>query len=488
MLIHLQIRDFAIVECLELEFEQGMSAVTGETGAGKSIIVDALGFLLGDRADSTVVRHGAEQADISGVFDLNQLPEARAWLIAHELATAESTCHLRRVISAKGRSRAYIAGTLQPLQRLQEFSEHLVDIHGQHEHQSLLKKDLQRQLLDDYADNTTLVTELNGCHQHWRDLGRQLTALHRASAERNERLHLLRYQVQELEALALRAGELAELEEEHVRLANAGRLLESCQRALGWLYENDELSSQGLLSQASQEIEALSQVDTRLDPIHELLTNALIQIQEASDELRRYLNRLELDPSRLEWLEQRLDQIHSLARKHRVPPEELPILLERLRLELDTIENNELQQEHLERQLEETLACYHRCAETLSLRRRDAATALASKVSAAMQDLGMPGGSFEIALERQDKPGPQGAETIEFLVSANPGQPLRPLTKVASGGELSRISLAIHVIAARSARIPTLIFDEVDTGIGVNRQVGVEFDPRPIVAEVPVVG
>jgi DNA repair protein RecN (Recombination protein N) len=466
MLIHLQIRDFAIVECLELELEQGMSAVTGETGAGKSIIVDALGFLLGDRADSTVVRHGAEQADISGMFDLSQLPEAHAWLIEHELTNAEPICHLRRVISSKGRSRAYIDGTLQSLQRLQEFGEHLVDIHGQHEHQSLLKKDLQRQLLDDYADNTMLLMELNGYYQHWRALGRQLTALRQAGAERNERLHLLRYQVQELEALALRAGELAELEKEHVRLANAGRLLESCQRALGWLYENDEISTQGLLSQASQEIEALSHIDTRLNPINELLTNAVIQIQEASDELRHYLNRLELDPGRLEWIEQRLDQIHNLARKHRLAPEELPILLERLQRELDTVANSELQQEHLERQLEETLASYDRCAATLSVRRADAAAALAGKVSAVMQNLGMPGGSFEIVLERQVKPGAQGAETVEFLVSANPGQPLRPLIKVASGGELSRISLAIQVIAARSARIPTLIFDEVDTGIG----------------------
>jgi DNA repair protein RecN (Recombination protein N) len=465
MLTQLQIRDFAIVEHLELDLEGGMSTLTGETGAGKSIVVDALGLLLGDRADSSVVRHAAERADISAVFDLSLLPEVRAWLAERELGSGQE-CHLRRVISRYGRSKAYIDGIPQPLQVLRELGEQLVDIHGQHEHQSLLKRELQRQLLDDYAGNQELLTELAGHYETWRQRRRKLEALRQAGQERDARLDFLRFQVQELQALHLQAGELAALDEEQRRLANAGRLLESCQRALGWLYENDELAVQGLLNQTLHEVVALSSVDARLAPVGELLNSVLIQVREASDELRQYLQQLDLDPARLEWVEQRLAAIHTLARKHRQRPEELPAWLERLQRELEELDHSELHQAQLEQQAEQALQTYSRNAEMLGKRRAEAAAVLAEKVSAAMQGLGMPEGRLAIDLEHQDKPSPQGLETVEFLVSANPGQPLRPLSKVASGGELSRISLAIQVIAAHSARIPTLIFDEVDTGIG----------------------
>jgi DNA repair protein RecN (Recombination protein N) len=464
MLTQLQIRDFVIVEQLELELDPGMSTLTGETGAGKSIVIDALSLLLGDRGDSSVVRQGAERTDISAVFDLSQLPEARAWLAERELDSGQE-CHLRRVISRNGRSKAYIDGIPQPLQVFKELGEQLVDIHGQHEHQSLLKRDLQRQLLDDYADNQALLTELAGHYETWRERRRKLETLRQASQERDARLDFLRFQVNELQALNLQEGELAALDEEQRRLANADKLLASCQRALGCLYE-DEVSAHGLLTQTLHEVTALSVLDTRLAPVSELLNAALIQVQEASDEVRQYLQQLDLDPARLEWVEQRLAAIHSLARKHRQPPAELPAWLERLQRELEELDNSELHQEQLEQQAEQALQAYSRNAELLSKRRAEAAVVLAEKVSAAMQGLGMPGGRFAIQLERQTKPSSQGLEMVEFLVSANPGQPLRPLNKVASGGELSRISLAIQVIAAHSARIPTLIFDEVDTGIG----------------------
>jgi len=465
MLVHLQIRDFAIVEYLELDFSAGMCALTGETGAGKSIMIDALGLLLGDRADSAVVRHGAERAEVSAMFDLQDLPAARAWLAERDLA-AEEECHLRRVVNASGRSRAYIAGSPQPLQAIKEFGELLVDIHGQHEHQSLMKRDAQRQLLDDYAGCEPLLTELAGYFRQWRDLRRKLDALRQAGDERNARLDLLRYQVQELRALDLKHDELAELDEEHRRLANAGRLLDACQQALGRLYDDEDLSAQRLLSLSLQELQSLCEFDTRLAAAVELINGALIQVDEASNELRHYSEQIELDPSRLNWVEQRLADIQTLARKHRCTPEELPALLERLESELADLDNSDLRQEQLARELEAAFAEYQRCAEALGERRRAAAAELAVKVSEAIGGLGMPGGRFEISLEPLEKPTPTGLENVEFLVSANPGQPPRALGRVASGGELSRISLAIQVIAARSARIPTLIFDEVDTGIG----------------------
>ncbi len=465
MLTYLQIRDFVIVDALELDLAPGMSAMTGETGAGKSIMVDALGLLLGDRADSGIVRQEARQADIGAVFDLDRLPAAKAWLRERDLDDGDE-CHLRRVISRQGRSRAYINGALQPLQALKQFGELLVDIHGQHEHQSLLKRDVQRQLLDDYAGNQDLLAELKEHYQRWHRLRQTLESLRQTGDERNARLDLLRYQVRELEALDLKEGELSGLEAEHLRLANAGRLLETCQQALGWLYEDEPVSAQSLLSQSLRGVEDLLALDVRLAPIGELLNTALIQVREASDELRHYAHGVELDPERLAWVEQRLADIHDLARKHRVVAEELPALLAGLREELEAIDNSELRQEALERELAEAFGSYSHRAERLSERRAAAAAELADRIGGAMTGLGMPGGRCEIALEPLGKPSPNGLETVELLVSMNPGQPFRPLTKVASGGELSRISLAIQVIAAQGANIPTLIFDEVDTGVG----------------------
>jgi len=466
MLTQINIRNFAIVDHLELELTAGMSALTGETGAGKSIIVDALALLLGDRGDNSVIRHGAEKAEISAVFDFGALPVARAWLADRDLANEDNECHVRRVINRGGRSRAYISGTPQPLQVLKELGNYLVDIHGQHEHQSLLRRDAQRQLLDDYAGNTALLNEVAGHYQRWRDLEQQLTALRQADAQRDARMDQLRYQIDELRVLDLRAGEMAELEAEHRRLAHAGRLLETCQRAQDRLYDNEEVSVQILLSQVQQELNALITLDGQLSAPAELINAALIQVQEASDELRRYTQVLELDPQRLAGLEQRLAEIHRLTRKHRVEADELPELLQRMEHELDSLEHRDLHEEQLEKEQAQAFQAYSDSAAVLNKQRTVAATELAEQISAAMQGLGMPGGRFAITLEPLTRPSPTGLENVKFLVSANPGQPLKPLRRVASGGELSRISLAIQVLAAHSARIPTLIFDEVDSGIG----------------------
>ncbi len=465
MLIQLRIRDFAIVEDLDLDLAAGMTAVTGETGAGKSILVDAIGLLLGDRADSSVIRHGAERTDLSALFDLDALPAARAWLAERDL-DRDQECQLRRVVARTGRSRSYINGIPQPTQALRELGEWLVDIHGQHEHQSLLRREAQRQLLDDYAGNQGLVAELDANYQTWNRLRRELRDLRQAASERDARLDILRYHLRELAALNLAEGEVAELESEQRRLAHASQLLDTGQQLLSWLTEGDEDAIADRLNQSLRELDALSRLDARLAPVSELLNAALIQIQEASGELRGYVQDLDLDPEHLAQVEQRLAAAHQLARKHRVTAEELPALRARLETEMDSLEHSETRLEKLQQAVEDALTAYHADAERLSERRAAAARELGERVSAALTGLGMPGGRFAIVLERLDKPMPAGLETVEFQVSANPGQPVRPLAKVASGGELSRISLAIQVITAHAARIPTLIFDEVDTGIG----------------------
>ncbi len=465
MLTQLRIRDFAIVEDLDLELAPGMTAVTGETGAGKSILVDAIGLLLGDRADSDVIRHGAERADLSALFDLDALPAARAWLAEHDL-DSDRECQLRRVVARAGRSRSYINGIPQPTQALRELGEWLVDIHGQHEHQSLLRREAQRQLLDDYAGNQKLMAALDANFQTWNRLRRELRDLRQAASERDARLDILRYHLRELVALNLAEGEVVGLEREQRRLAHASQLLDTGQRLLDGLTESDETSIAERLDHCLRELDVLSRLDARLVPVGEMLSTALIQIQEASGELRAYVQGLDLDPEHLARVDQRLAAADQLGRKHRVTAEELPALRARFEAELDALEHSETRLEELQQGVKTARATYQACADRLSELRAAAARELGERVSSALAGLGMPGGRFTIALERLDQPTPVGLEAVEFQVSANPGQPLRPLSKVASGGELSRISLAIQVITAHAARIPTLIFDEVNSGIG----------------------
>ena len=467
MLTHIHIWNFAIVERLDLPLEDGLTVLTGETGAGKSILLDALGLALGDRADTSVIRHGAEKAEISVTFSTHDAPEAEAWLQEHELDSA-GECIIRRVIAANGPSKAFINGKPAPAASLRELGEMLVDLHGQHEHQSLLRREAQRQLLDDFAGHGSLLGELAEAFHDWRDRQAELDRLRQAASERDDRLELLRYQVRELEELNLAEGELAELEAEHRRLANASGLLETGQRVLLTLDGDDPACAASLLAGGLHDVGEMRETDPQLDGVVELLDSAVIQAREAASELRHYLDGLELDPERLAWLEQRLAAITDLARKHHCAPEELPALLPRLQAELAELEQAEVRAGNLQAEVDAALAAYRKLAEKLGKGRRRAAKKLGEAVTESMQTLGMEGGRFEVDVVplESDTPAATGLERIEFRVSANPGQPVRPLAKVASGGELSRISLAIQVITARDSRIPTLIFDEVDVGIG----------------------
>lgn len=466
MLTHLHIRDFAIIDELELDLTAGMTALTGETGAGKSILADALGLALGDRADSGVVRHGRERAEISASFDITALVPLQTWL-AEQGLDADGECVVRRLITSEGRSRGFINSQAVPMLTLQQLGEWLVDIHGQHEHQSLLRREVQRELLDDYAEHGPLLSELTACFQRWKSLNEQLTQLRAAADSRDARLDLLRYQVNELDVLAPGEGEIAQLEEEHRRLHHAQRLLDTSQQVLDQLYENDGALVSGL-NQQTHELEQLLRYDPRLAPPLQLMREAAIQLNEAAGELRAYLAGLELDPHRLIQVEERLNSLHDFARKHRVQPEELPALHARLREELATLQNSGAQLENLAVEARRQQDHYRQLAQRLSTGRAEAAQTLSTAVTNRLPELGMPGGCFSIVLNARadDDFAPTGMEQVEFQVSANPGQPPRPLAKVASGGELSRISLAIQVVTSRCLRVPTLVFDEVDVGIG----------------------
>jgi len=466
MLLALHIRDFAIIEELEVEFSPGMSALTGETGAGKSILLGALGLLLGDRADAASVRHGSERAEIGAAFDLSTCPAARDWLLAHDVDSGED-CQLRRVISREGRSRAYINASPVPVAALRELGEHLVDIHGQHEHQSLLRRDLQRRLLDNHGGHQPLLDRLKALHQDWNESRRAIRELVGNDQDRDTRLEFLRFQLQELDTLAPRAGETEELHTELARLSNAGNLIETCRSHLQRLYEDDD-SAHDRLGRAAEDLAAVAELDAAFKDAGELFNTALIQLQEGIEQLRGCEERLELDPERLQWVEQRLDALHGTARKHRIEAEQLADFHQRLLADIDALEQADQKLVALETRQAELEQDYRQTAQQLHKKRRKTAARIATQVTEAMQTLGMQGGRFDILVSDTGKDTfpEHGTDSIEFLVSANPGQPLQALGKVASGGELSRISLAIQVVAARDTDIPTLIFDEVDSGIG----------------------
>ncbi len=467
MLTQIHIWNFAIVESLDLEFDTGLTVLTGETGAGKSILLDALGLALGDRADSSVIRHGSDKAEISVSFSTNDAPQANAWLLEHEMQS-DDECIIRRTVSRKGSSRAFINGIPSTVQQLRELGEMLVDLHGQHEHQSLLQKEVQRNLLDDYADHKDLMTKVSQGYQQWQQLDKEFARLSKANDDRDSRLELLRYQVQELESLDLQKNETEKLEQELKRLSNASQLLQTTQSIIDRLDENEQHAVSTTMSQSANDLTDLIRVDEKLAPIAELLNTAIIQTQETVSELRHYLDSLELDPERLSEVEQRITDIHNLSRKHRVEPETLVELLPELQKELQDLEQADIKLVDLEKQITAAKTRYEKAAKKLSASRNKTAKLLSSKISDAMQGLSLQGGQFKaecIALDEKHWSA-TGAENIEFLVSANPGTPIKALNKVASGGELSRISLAIQVITAQAARIPTLIFDEVDVGIG----------------------
>ena len=467
MLVTLQVRDFAIVDRIEVEFEPGMTVLTGETGAGKSILVDALGLVLGERGSGKLVRAGAKRAEFSADFDVSTLAGARAWLEEQALDD-DDACLLRRVISNDGRSRAFINGNAVPVQQLKTLGELLIDIHGQHFHQSLGRRSVQRDLLDHYGGLQDLRAQTAGAFAEWKSLLERLRALQGADADRESRVDLLSFQLQELDSLGARSGEYRELRTEAQRLANSGRLAEGTARAIDVLSDNDAGNVASLLAAAERAVQGLVPFDESLAPIAELLDSAGIQVAEAADSLRRYGDSIDMDPHRQDLVEQRLDSMQSIARKHRSEPDELVALRERLHAELDELTHAEERGRELEQAALDAESAYRQCAAELSRLRKAAARKFAASVTDTMAGLGMPGGQFDIAL------GPlaagaeraSGVDDIEFLISANPGQPPMPLSRVASGGELSRMSLSIQVIASDGSTIPTMVFDEVDSGVG----------------------
>lgn len=467
MLVHLSVHNYAIVEHLDLELDRGMSVISGETGAGKSIMLDALGLTLGDRADSGVVRPGADKADILASFDLGDIPEAHTWLAERDLAT-DGPCILRRVITAEGRSRGYINGTPCPLGDLKALGELLIDIHSQHEHQSLLKVDTHRRLLDEYAGAQELSRQVNLAAQRWKQTRSELERLASQGDEQRARHQLLSYQLEELENLGLGDNELEQLEQDHKALTNAEGLLAACRQVIEQCSESD---AGNVLSALTSSLSRLSGVQGQPGPLNEaanLLASAQIQVEEAVGELNRFLDHFEADPQRQQQLEERLDTIYTLARKHRIHPSELPAMQQQLFDELEGLNADDQATERLSEELAAYGRHYQEKAAELSTRRQKAAAKLSKAVEKEMQLLGMPGGRFSIQLQENTSADPNGngLEQVEFLVSANPGQPIKALAKVASGGELSRISLAIQVITAQTSRVPTLVFDEVDVGIG----------------------
>ena len=467
MLVNLQVRDFAIVDRIEVEFEPGMTVLTGETGAGKSILVDALGLVLGERGGSKLVRSGARRAEFAAEFDVSDLPPARAWLEEQAL-DADDQCLLRRVIRSDGRSRAFINGNAVPVQQLKTLGEMLIDIHGQHFHQSLGRRAIQRDLLDHYGGLLKLREQTAGAFAQWKSLLERLEVLRTADADRASRVDLLTFQLQELESLDARSGEYPELQAEAQRLANRGRLAEGVATALDGLTDNDSGNVASMLAAAERSLQGLVEFDAELSAVVELLDSARIQVAEASDTLRRYGDSIDMDPGRQDLVEQRLDSMQSIARKHRVEPAELPELRARLGAELDELTHAEERGRELEQEAQAAENRYRELGGKLSQRRKAAAHKFEGSVSDAMAGLGMPGGRFEIAVEplADGAERASGLDDLEFLISANPGQPAMPLSKVASGGELSRMSLSIQVIASDGSTIPTMVFDEVDSGVG----------------------
>lgn len=464
MLKHLSIKDFVIVDRVELDFMPGFTVLTGETGAGKSILIDALTLALGERGDANQIRHGCERAEINVTFDIGSLPALQQWLDEHDLQGDPDSCLMRRVIESGGRSRNYLNGHAVTLQQLRTAGEYLVAIHSQHAHQALLQKDAQRELLDAFAGCAGLAHTVREAYQHWQDCRQQRVALEQRAAESHDKRAQLEWQLQELTALNFTLPEWQTLQIDHGRLSHVAALLAAADRSVEVLSE----SEQAVLAQinnVSHQLQNLLEYDGALKTITDLLDAAQIQLQESVYELKHYRQRLDLDPQALHDVEQRLSSVHAAARKFRVNVEELPVLLESITQQLATLGSN-ADIGHLLDLEAAAQSEYRQHAQVLSGIRQQAAQELSRKVSAAMQTMAMAGGKFSVALIPVEQGNAQGLEQIEFQVAAHQGLPLRPLAKVASGGELSRISLAIQVITSKVGVVPTLIFDEVDVGIG----------------------
>src|SRR5581483_11927961 len=467
MLNRLQIRDFAIIEAVELELRPGLTVLTGETGAGKSILVDALQLLAGGRGGPEMIRHGAERAEIAATFDLAKAPPGLTRWLEEQSVDGSEELVVRRVLSTDGRSRAYLNGQSVPVQLLREAGSILIDIHGQHEFQSLTRAAAQRELLDTYGRLDPLADQVGIAHRVWREMLERTLELESRARDREAKLELLKYQVGELQALSLEEGEVTRLSEERARLMNRGRLAEAAQTALAALYQAEEGNAHASVSRGLQSLRAVAAIDPKLAPIVALAEEAAVQIREAARELERYGESLDLDTQRQYEVERRLAAIEELARKNRVTPLELLPRSAQLTEELVGLERAEVDLAVLRKELSTALERYRDQARELSAKRTAAATVLAKAITAHMQTLGMSGGRLEVdvAQSRSTEPAQHGLDDIELRVSTNPGQPPRALAKVASGGELSRLSLAVQV-ATSAQETRCMVFDEVDSGIG----------------------
>ncbi|NOR68580.1 MAG: DNA repair protein RecN [Methylomarinum sp.] len=467
MLLNLNIIDLAVVKSLNLDLAPGMSVLTGETGAGKSILLTALGLALGNRADSGFVRPDAKRAEINLDFDLSDAPLAKQWLEENDL-NDEQHCYIRRIVNQDGGSKAYINSRPVTLQSLKQLSGLLVEIHGQHAYLTLLDSDQQRHLLDTFANNKKQLDDVNQLFHSWKQSNTELNNLIKASSDKTEREELLRYQLNELQQLDLDNFDYQALSEEHNKLANLGQILNEGQFQLDILYENEQQSVNHMLNQSISALTNLAQFSTELGEISSILSESQILVEESSQQLRRYLESQEADPQRLNWLESQIAVILDLGRKHQTLPEQLPQLALDLEHELNNIAHSSERIIELTESTQQLLIQYQKSSLILSENRSKNGKKLEKSISEMIKELGMPQGEFLVSVNHQkdDTPKANGNDKIDFLVSANPGLPAKPLAKVASGGELSRISLAIQVTTSTDKTTPTMIFDEVDSGIG----------------------
>lgn len=468
MLVNLSIKNFAVVKQLSVNLESGMTAITGETGAGKSIAIDALSLCLGERADAGAVRKDAPKAEIVAHFNLKGHKAALAWLDEQELLDEDDdSCFVRRVISREGRSKAFINGTPVSLQQLKQFGQYLIAIHGQNTHLQLLKDDYQRKLVDQYAAHPALLSAVSDNYRLWKQKQSELKNLETQAQQRADRQQLLAYQVQELDEFAIEDGEFTELEIEHRRLSNGQTLLEQAQTSFYNLYENDEGNALSIIQNGLDRLSELEEHDSALTPIIALLNDASIQVEEAARELRSYCDDLEIDPLRLQQVESRYSKAMELARKHTVMPEELFGHHQALAAEFAGLEQDENRLEDLQHEVVEAKDAYRQACEALSASRQVASVKLAEAIQGQIRQMNMPHAVIDIAVDYQEDKTPvaSGLDDVTFLVSTNPGQPADKLEKVVSGGELSRIGLAIQVLTSDKHATPTMIFDEVDTGI-----------------------
>ena len=469
MLVHLSVKNFAVVKQIDVSFEKGLTAVTGETGAGKSIAIDALSLCLGERADANAVRNEASKAEIIAHFSLVEIPLAASWLAEHELTQDddEAACFIRRVVSKEGRSKAFINGTPVSLQQLKDLGQYLLAIHGQNTHLQLLKEDYQRRTLDTVAKHPKLLSDVKTTFGNWKTLTSELQRLKGEAQQRADRHQLLSYQVAELDEFAIAQGEFEELEAEHKRLSHGQTLLEQAQTSFYNLYDNDEFNAASVVKQSTDRLSELQEHDENLAPIVSMLSEAAIQIEEAAHELRSYCEQLEIDPLRLQHVEQRYSQAMDLARKHGVQPESLHLHHQELADEFASLNADESKLETLEDDVASALNDYREASEKLSKSRIKAANVLSQQIETEVRKMNLPHAQVKVtvAFNEQLQPQSLGQDTISILVSTNPGQTPDKLDKVVSGGELSRIGLAVQVITKSESATPTMIFDEVDTGI-----------------------